>query len=183
MKYASMVLGLSLVALGGCTTPADSSQAQDGSAAAPMAKAMLMAADGSARGEATVTQASDGLHVTVKATGLEPGVHAAHIHTTGVCTAPDFTSAGGHWNPMGKQHGMENPAGMHMGDMPNMTVGPDGSGAMDYVIKGGMLTGGDHPLLDADGAAVVIHAGPDDNKSDPAGNAGSRKACGVLVAA
>ena len=150
--------------------------------AAPMASAKLAAADGSARGMATVTQASDGLHVVVKAQGLTPGIHAVHIHTTGQCNGPDFASAGGHWNPTARKHGMNNPAGMHMGDMPNMTVGPDGTGAIEYHVMGGTINGGTTPLLDADGAAIVVHAQPDDNVSDPAGNAGGRVACGVLAA-
>jgi Cu-Zn family superoxide dismutase len=150
--------------------------------AAPMASAKLAAGDGAARGTATVTQAADGLHVVVKAMGLTPGIHAVHIHTTGQCVGPDFTSAGGHWNPAARQHGKDNPAGMHMGDMPNMTVGPDGTGAIEYHVPGGMISGGATPLLDADGAAVVIHAQADDYRTDPTGNAGGRLACGVLAA-
>lgn len=150
--------------------------------AAPTASAKLAAADGSARGTATVTQAADGLHVVVKAMGLTPGIHAVHIHTTGQCVAPDFTSAGGHWNPTARKHGMDNPAGMHMGDMPNMTVGPDGMGAIEYHIADAAISDGATPLLDADGAAVVVHAQADDNVSDPTGNAGGRVACGVLAA-
>lgn len=149
---------------------------------APTAKAKLAAGDGAPRGTALVTEAADGLHVLVKAEGLTPGIHAVHIHTTGTCTGPDFTSAGGHWNPTHHQHGKDNPAGMHMGDMPNMQAGSDGNGQIEYVIAGGTISGGSTPLLDADGAAVVIHAQADDNKSDPAGNAGGRIACGVLSA-
>lgn len=150
--------------------------------AAPTAHANIAAGDGSARGTASVTEAADGLHVVVKAKGVTPGIHAVHIHTTGTCTGPDFTSAGGHWNPTGRQHGKDNPAGMHMGDMPNMTVGPNGKGALEYVVPHGSIKGSETPLIDADGAAVVIHAQADDNKSDPAGNAGGRIACGVLKA-
>ncbi|WP_298399239.1 superoxide dismutase family protein [Sphingobium sp.] len=150
--------------------------------AAPTASAKLAAGDGEARGTATVTEAGDGLHVVVKAQGLTPGIHAVHIHTTGQCVGPDFTSAGGHWNPTARKHGKDNPAGMHMGDMPNMTVAPDGTGAIEYHVPGGAISGGETPLLDADGAAIVIHAQADDNVSDPAGNAGGRVACGVLSA-
>lgn len=176
MRHLAAMLGLSIATLGaGCTTPYRDQ-------AAPAASASLMAGDGSARGTATVTQASDGLHVKVMAAGLTPGVHAAHVHTTGLCTPPAFTSAGGHWNPTGRQHGRDNPAGMHMGDMPDLIVGPDGTGMLEYVIPGGMIATGSMPLLDADGAAIVIHASPDDNRSDPAGNAGARIACGVLSA-
>lgn len=176
MKFAAILLALPLtVALSACATTAPD-------AAAPMAGAKLMAGDGSARGTASVTEAADGLHVLVKAQGLTPGIHAVHVHMTGTCTAPDFASAGGHWNPTGRKHGMDNPAGAHMGDMPNMTVGSDGTGAIEYVIAGGTISSGATPLLDADGAAVVIHAQADDNMSDPAGNAGGRIACGVLAA-
>lgn len=163
---------------GAPSSSASSSASGDG----PSASATLLGGDGAARGTAKIVQTTDGLQVSVAAIGLTPGVHAAHVHTTGLCTGPDFTSAGGHWNPAGKQHGMENPAGSHIGDMPNMTVGADGTGTLTYTIKGGMLSGGTTPLLDADGAAVVVHALPDDYKSDPAGKAGDRIACGVLAA-
>ena len=170
-------LPIALAASGCATTMPDA-----GSTTAPMASAKLMAGDGAARGEAMITQADDGLHVVVKAMGLTPGMHAVHIHTTGTCTAPDFASAGGHWNPTGREHGKDNPAGKHMGDMPNMLAAADGTGEIDYRVAGGMISGGAMPLMDADGAAVVIHAQADDNKSDPAGNAGGRIACGVVTA-
>ena len=144
------------------------------------AMADLVDAQGQTRGQATLVQGKDGIEVSVKGVGLPAGVHAVHVHTTGTCTGPDFTSAGGHWNPAKKQHGHDNPAGAHMGDMPNMTVGADGTGTLKTVVKGAMLKGGDAPLFDADGAAVVIHAAADDYKSDPTGNAGGRLACGVV---
>lgn len=182
MKNVPFVFALSMaVGLSACAS-ADSGAVNSGSGATASARAALLAADGSSRGEATVAEMADGLHVAVRATGVSPGVHAVHVHMTGTCTPPDFTSAGGHWNPTGRQHGKDNPAGMHMGDMPNMTAGADGTGAMEYVIPGGTLRAGAQPLLDADGAAVVIHAQADDNKSDPAGNAGGRIACGILSA-
>jgi Cu-Zn family superoxide dismutase len=111
---------------------------------------------------------------------MQRGTYAAHVHTVGACTAPDFTSAGPHWNPTGAQHGRNNPAGMHKGDLPNLSVGTDGRGSLEFLIAGAALRGGAAPLLDADGAAVVIHAQADDYRTDPAGNAGARIACGVL---
>ncbi|MFZ2995095.1 superoxide dismutase family protein [Sphingobium sp.] len=178
MKFFLLIIALPLaVTVAGCATTTTGSQR-----AAPTASAKLAAGDGAPRGEAVVTQDADGLRVVVKAQGLTPGTHAVHIHTTGQCVGPDFTSAGGHWNPTARKHGKDNPMGMHMGDMPNMLAGPDGSGQIEYQIKGGTISGGATPLLDADGAAVVIHAQADDNKSDPAGNAGGRVACGVLNA-
>lgn len=181
MKFVSIASALPLLALvAACATTAGNEPTS--TAEAPVAHAKLLAGDGAARGEARVTQAADGLHVFVRGEGLTPGLHAVHVHTTGVCTAPDFTSAGGHWNPTGRQHGKDNPLGMHMGDMPNMLAGSDGAGEMEYVIPGGLVSSGATPLLDADGAAIVIHAQADDDKTDPAGNAGGRVACGVLSA-
>jgi len=153
--------------------------------AAPMAMkggamADLVDAQGQTRGHAMLRQEKDGIHVMVHAVGVPAGIHAVHIHAIGTCTGPDFKSAGGHWNPGMKQHGHDNPAGQHMGDMPNMTVGADGTGTLETVIAGGMLAGSDTSLLDADGAAVMIHETADDYKTDPAGAAGARIACGVI---
>ena len=146
------------------------------------ATADIIDSQGQTRGKAILTQHQDGIHVDVKAVGLPAGVHAVHIHTAGTCTGPDFTSAGGHWNPGKKQHGHDNPAGAHMGDMPNMTVGADGMGELKTIVKSATLKGGSKPLFDADGAAVVIHAAADDYKTDPTGNAGARLGCGVIKA-
>jgi Cu-Zn family superoxide dismutase len=179
MKRPAFFFALPLLATFSACASTDGSMST-GTGAAPMAKAALLAADGSRRGDASVTETATGLRVAVRAIGLTPGVHAVHIHMNGTCNPPDFASAGGHWNPTGRQHGKDNPAGMHMGDMPNLTAGPDGSGQIEYLIPGGTLRTGSTPLLDADGAAVVIHAQPDDNRTDPAGNAGGRIACGIL---
>jgi Cu-Zn family superoxide dismutase len=172
-----------LLMLGACAS--DTGGAETASSAAPVtgpsARAALLAADGSQKGTAAVVESAAGLTVSITVTGLPAGTHAAHVHTTGVCTAPDFASAGGHWNPTKHQHGKDNPQGMHMGDMPNILLGADGSGTLEYTIPGAKLTSGDAPLLDADGAAIVIHAAADDMKTDPTGNAGGRLACGVLT--
>jgi Cu-Zn family superoxide dismutase len=191
MKALALALPLtSALLLAACATDtnagADAEAASTATATAPApapgAAAVLLSADGSQKGSATVIETGEGLQVTITAVGLPTGTHAAHIHTTGLCTAPDFASAGGHWNPMKKQHGKNNPQGMHMGDMPNIMLGTDGAGELQFTIPGGKLTSGDAPLLDADGAAIVIHAAPDDMKTDPTGNAGGRIACGVLKA-
>src|SRR3546814_10776412 len=86
----------------------------------------------------------------------------------------------GHWNPMQKQHGKNNPQGMHMGDLPNLLIGTDGRGSMEITVPGAHLASGSNPMLDADGAAMVVHAGPDDMVSDLSGNSGGRIACGVF---
>ena len=141
-----------------------------------VATAQLVTAIGQPAGRATVTEVAGGLRVTIEARGLTPGNHGAHLHTTGRCDRPDFASAGPHWNPTGTKHGSMNPQGPHAGDLPNLIVGPDGRGTLGVTLAGATLDG----LLDADGAAMVIHAGADDLTTDPAGNSGARIACGVL---
>lgn len=123
---------------------------------------------------------ADGVAVTVTANGVPPGVHGVHVHAVGRCDPPGFESAGAHWSPEGRQHGRLNPRGPHMGDLPNMTVGADGRGRIDFTIDGAMLRSGARAMLDADGAAIVIHAAADDERTDPSGNSGARIACGVL---
>src|SRR3546814_21035691 len=91
---------------------------------------------------------------------------------TGVCTPPDFSSAGGHWNPMQKQHGKNNPQGMHMWDLPNLLIGTDGRGSMEITVPGADLASGSNPMLDADGGAMVVHARPDALVSDLSGKGG-----------
>lgn len=118
------------------------------------------------------------LRLTVR--GLTPGTHGVHLHETGRCDAPAFTSAGAHWNPTGRQHGSQSPQGQHLGDLPNVTIGDGRRGQIEFRVPNASLEGGANPLLDADGAAAVIHAGPDDYRTDPSGNSGGRIACGVL---
>lgn len=118
------------------------------------------------------------VHGTVADLGL--GAHGIHIHAIGKCEPP-FTSAGGHFNPRGRQHGYLNPSGPHLGDMPNLTTPAAGPLTFEYLLPGVTLKGV-NAILDADGASVVIHAGKDDYLTDPAGNSGARAACGVIVA-
>jgi Cu-Zn family superoxide dismutase len=132
---------------------------------------------------ATVRQTAAGLSVHVEAAGLQAGTYGVHLHALGRCEAPAFASAGAHWNPTVRQHGRDNPAGPHLGDLPNLVVGGDGRGAIDFTVAGAALTGaGANALLDADGAAVLVHAQADDYRTDPSGNSGARIACGVLAA-
>jgi Cu-Zn family superoxide dismutase len=118
------------------------------------------------------------------------GEHGLHIHETGECTAPDFSSAGGHFNPTDAEHGLLQPDGPHAGDLPNIWIEADGSA--DYTVTTNLITlepgdgqrpaqMGDRSLFDSDGSAVVLHAGPDDYITDPAGDSGDRLACGVIV--
>jgi len=166
-----------LALLGGCA-PMGAPTA--GEAPAGRVFASLFDAAGSPRGEASITTSSDGLRLAISGMDLPPGAHGFHIHTIGRCDGPDFATAGPHWNPTGHKHGRDNPEGAHMGDLPNLLIGTDGRGTLEIDLPGASLSAGAAALLDADGAAIVIHAAPDDMKTDPSGNSGARIACGVF---
>lgn len=148
--------------------------------AAPEAKATLRAADGRTVGVAALSTVKGGVRVIVTVTGIEPGNHAFHVHTVGACVAPTFESAGGHFNPGAHEHGLENPKGAHMGDMPNVVVNAGGVGSVSFLVRGATLGTAAGSLFPAGGTALVLHAAPDDMKTDPSGNAGARIACGVI---
>ena len=183
MSRKSVAVGLGVMIAGvGLSSLPTMAATPTPSSDAIQAVTTLLAADGSARGTATLTQTADGIDIVVKASGLQPGSHGIHIHTVGACTAPDFASAGAHWNPTNHQHGVNNPQGPHRGDMPNLVVDAKGVGTMDFALSRATLKGGEAPLLDADGASLVIHSGPDDMRTDPSGNSGGRVACGIIAA-
>ncbi len=148
--------------------------------ASPTATAVLRDAEGKQVGTATFGAGKGGVVVKVTVAGLPPGKHGIHLHAAGKCEPPDFKSAGGHLNPGGKQHGLHNPQGAHAGDLPNLVVGKDGRAKATFTAKGATLAEGVGSLLGPDGAALVIHADADDEKTDPAGNSGARIACGVI---
>ena len=163
------------------TRPADAAAAVMDKAGAHVATATLLDAQGKDVGVATLTEvAGGGVMVNVAVKGLAAGEHGLHVHETGTCTAPDFKSAGGHWNPTGKKHGKDNPEGHHAGDIPNLVVKDDGTGTADFTIEGATLAAGDMSLMDKDGSAIVIHAKGDDYKTDPSGASGDRIACGIV---
>ena len=143
--------------------------------------AVLMNASGQTVGTAQLSETAAGVRVAVSAQGLPAGVHGIHIHAVGTCTPPDFASAGGHFNPTAAQHGLRNPAGAHAGDLPNMTVAANGTASYATSTARVTLGAGAASLFDADGSALVIHADPDDEVTDPTGNSGGRIACGVIV--
>lgn len=145
--------------------------------AADQATAVLKDPDGKEVGKVTLTAVPTGVLLDADLTALPPGDHAFHIHETGKCEAPDFKSAGGHFNPEEDEHGLMNKAGPHAGDMPNIHV-PE-SGQLRIEVLNQMVHMG-RGLFDEDGSAIVIHEGADDYKSDPAGDAGARIACGVI---
>jgi len=118
--------------------------------------------------------------VNLNVRGIPAGTHGVHVHQNGACDAPDFTSAGPHYNPTNRQHGMQNPQGPHAGDLPNLTVGANGEGELETVKEGVSLRGA-NPLLKPGGTALIIHAAADDQRTDPSGNSGARIACGVIA--
>lgn len=152
-----------------------------GPAAGPALLANLVGTTGQPVGTATLTEARDGVSVRFQLTGLAPGAHGAHVHAVGKCDPPGFTTAAGHLNTTGKQHGHKNPAGWHLGDVGNVVAKADGTVDATLVVRGATLVPGPMSLLGPNGStALVVHANPDDEATDPAGNAGPRIACGVL---
>ena len=147
------------------------------------ARAELKSAEGKNVGTASLRETKEGVLITINAKGLPQGLHAVHVHAVGKCEGPAFTSAGGHFNPTNKKHGLKNSEGPHAGDLPDMYVNKDGVGRYEVLMDGIRLDSGGTSVFDADGSAVVVHASPDDNTTDPAGNSGDRIACGVITKA
>jgi Cu-Zn family superoxide dismutase len=142
----------------------------------PALTANLVRSDGAPSGTVRVFTEPTGLLLRIDASGLPPGQHGVHLHATGRCDPPGFTSAGAHWNPTQKQHGHLNPAGWHRGDLGNLGAGADGRIVAGLLVPGATIA----ELHDADGTAFVMHARPDDERTDPSGNSGDRIACAVL---
>ncbi len=168
------LIGLSLAAamsLSACATYSGSG--------APAARADIRNAWGSVIGEALAYQRGSDIEIKVGVSQLAAGTYGTHIHMVGQCDAPKFTTAGAHWNPMGRQHGLESSMGPHGGDLPNLVVGGNGAGSISFRIPAQSVTG-PGGIIDTDGGAIVVHAGPDDMKTDPSGNSGDRIACGVF---
>jgi Cu-Zn family superoxide dismutase len=166
---------LALGAAGCASTPAPEDEAATVSTPAALTADIADAA-GRVVARATASQVGADVRLHLEAAGLARGAYGAHVHDVGRCDPPSFTTAGAHWNPAARQHGKDNPQGMHKGDLPNLLVGTDGRGSFEITVADARL----EALAGGDGTALVIHAGPDDYRTDPSGNSGARIACGVL---
>lgn len=170
------------LATAGCSSASDTDAPEPAAvdAVEALASANLLLADGVPAGAAKLVATDGRIDLQIAASGIEPGEHGFHLHQSGQCDAPDFKSAGGHLNPLGKSHGKDSHDGSHLGDLPNLSVNAEGNGTLTVPIEGEQAQIVDW-LFDEDGTAVMIHAGPDDYITDPTGDAGGRVACGVLL--
>jgi Cu-Zn family superoxide dismutase len=169
-----LAVGAAAMLLGGCASMTAETEPLS-------AEASLKDKDGKDVGRATIIETSDGVRIAVTGYRLPPGAHGLHIHAVGRCDPPQFTSAGAHFNPGSKQHGTQNPAGPHAGDLPNLQVAASGEGGIDATTKLVTLGPGPSSLLGPAGTSLVVHAAADDYKTDPSGNTGDRIACGAIT--
>ena len=180
-KMVVSILLAVLVIAGGCSKNADSKLPVSGENTKSVV-APIINTEGNEIGTVSFAESGDGVTISIQAEGLPPGVKGIHVHETGVCTPPDFTSAGSHFNPTHKEHGFDNPKGFHLGDLPNIEVDANGKVSAEVTTaEFTMKPGAANSILDNDGSALVIHEKADDYKTDPSGNSGVRIACGAIT--
>lgn len=175
---ASLFAAVMALWTAGCSRPGRAGQPGP----EPVAAGTFRNGAGERIGVATLTDTAGALILGMSVAQLTPGVHGLHFHAVGTCTPPDFKSAGAHFNPTGRKHGRLNPEGPHLGDLPNLVVNADGSADTSFAIDHELSGGGPRSLFQPGGAALVIHAAPDDERTDPSGNSGDRVACAVIEA-
>ncbi len=171
-------LGVMTAVAAGQQGGAHAGHAAKGAAGATAVAKLAPTAKSTARGEVTFTQEAGGVRVVGSFSGLVYGDHGFHIHEKGDCSAPDATSAGGHFNPSGKPHAARDAAERHVGDLGNLKADPYGLARVDFVDPHLSLSG-DNSIV---GRAVIVHEKADDFTTQPTGNAGARQACGVIEA-
>lgn len=189
MRLRTMAGGIAALMLGAAAAPGTAQEGATVEGPVPTAAATLIGLDGESLGSATFMDTPSGVLIEINAEGLPEGRLGLHLHETGACD-PDtgFESAGGHFNPAGADHGFLSPDGPHAGDLPNQTVGADGT--LSVTVLATLISLSEEEPTDArlartnilggDGAALVVHSGPDDYLTDPDGDAGDRLACGVI---
>ena len=171
-RHLPIAVAFLIGTLTGCSTVADLPAERLGGAT-------LLRTDGVPAGTAQILANGDTVTLAVGVTGIAAGAHGIHLHAVGSCARPDFASAGSHLNPLNRQHGSLAANGQHAGDLPNITIGSGGTGTLTADLAGTRQQVIDW-LFDADGTAIVVHADPDDYRTDPSGNSGARIACGIL---
>jgi Cu-Zn family superoxide dismutase len=181
MKRLTLTIGIGLIV---CSIPSAQGQAPTGTTGTPpgpTASANLVDGQGRSVGQAELKQAPHGILLRLDLKNATPGIHGLHVHEVGRCERPSFESAGGHFNPSGRQHGLLNPQGLHAGDLPNIEVPSTTQLSVEYFLADVTIDPGPRSLIDNDGSSIVIHAGKDDHAADPAGESGDRLACGPIV--
>lgn len=176
---SALILGMAVGA-----NPSGQSRTPDeptSSESAVTASATLADAQGRSIGKAHLRQTPHGVLLKLDLENAAPGTHGLHVHEAGQCERPSFKSAGGHYNPLGKQHGFLNPGGRHAGDLPNIEIPKTGQLSIEQFLADVRLKPGPKSLLDDNGSAIVLHSTRDDYASDPAGMAGDRLACGEIL--
>jgi Cu-Zn family superoxide dismutase len=180
LSMRGLCAAAAVLAIGGCG-PAP--EAEPAAAPRPVTFSVpIFDAGGRSVGTVTAVQRGDSVRLSVQASGMPVGTHGAHLHEAGMCDGSQaFATAGAHLNPTARQHGMRNPRGPHLGDLPNLVVRAGGTGTLEATVAGS-LTAGVAPIFDANGTSFVVHASADDMVTDPSGNSGARIACAVIAA-